>query len=421
MFGSRPVCFPLSRSLLGPLLGLGVLLAGCHGAQEATPSAVDVAGSRAAGEPEPQLLEAVFPGRDPSLQWDEEGHLHLVYVEDGDEGPSVVYRRLGPAPAGPFPVSLPAAQVSSHGEVPPVLAILPGGTLVVAYTVSLPGRFKGEIRVQRSTDGGGTWSAPILLHDDGEVGSHSFLDVAVTGRGEAFFSWLDNRTGDQGVRVAFTSDGQTFAPNRSVDSQVCQCCRTALLSDEGERLWLAYRDLEPPEVRDIAVVRSGDGGRSFEPPVTVSADGWTLNACPHTGPRLALDSEGTLWITWFSGREPGVYVAPSRDGGRTFGSRERLAAPGDEVQAVAHPEIGLLPDGLLAVLYEAVGEDGRRWLEARFRTGDSGGWGGPVVLAFEASYPRLATRHGRAALAWTERWEGETRVRVSDWRSVFRP
>jgi hypothetical protein len=326
----------------------------------------------------------------------------------------VLYRRLDAPASRPVAVSPPGASVSAHGEVPPLVAALPDGALVVAYTVSLPGKWQNEIRLQRSTDGGATWSAPVPLQAGGETGSHSELAGAVTSGGSLLLAWIDGREGSRGLRTARSRDGLRFTAGRTLDGKTCECCGNAVLAGAGGDVWVAWRDATQQGERDMDVARSRDEGATFGSPRPLSADGWRIEACPHTGARLALAKDGSLWAAWFTGAEPGIYTARSTDGGATFGPRQRIAGPAAGIPSVAHPEIGVLPDGRIAVLYEALRASGERVLEARLRAPDDA-WGPPVVVATSAVYPRLAVRDGRAALAFTRRRGNGTEVVVRSW------
>lgn len=365
-------------------------------------------------------LEVTLPGRDVRMRWDPSGALHLAYVEDGEtaDGPRarIRYARWdGESAVEPIWVSPPQLDVSAHGEVPPTLERLPDGTLVIAYTVSLPGRWKGEIRLQRSTDGGATWSEPRLLHDDVGVGSHSFLASAISPDGHAAFAWLDNRDGRPGLRAATTANGSEISPNTTVDGVTCECCATELLAGADGTIHLAYRDMTDPEEpgesrRDIYLTRSIDGGNSYQPSRPVSVDGWQVNACPHTGPRLAEEPGGRLWAAWFTGAEPGIWAAASTDGGKTFAPRQPIARMGGAVRLVAHPEIAVLPDGRRVVLWEEgrkAGDRVERMLRARLSEGSgSREWGEArdVPGGDGGTFPRVAVSpDGRAALAFSRR------------------
>lgn len=392
-----------------------VALATLAAAAATAGACADRSGAREMGAREMKDTSAVpavapirFAGRDPGLAPAADGGLHVAYVIDGDGGARVVYRRLAPdgAAGEPVLVSPPEVEVSAHGEVPPRIVSLgagedTGASLAIAYTVRLPGQWQGEILLQRSRDQGGSWSSPERLHDDaGAGGSHAFLDAIALADGAAVFAWLDNRDGAQGLRTARLGSDGVVAPNQSVDPLTCQCCATALLAD-GADVFVAYRDLEG-SVRDISMARSSDGGRTFALLGQVSADGWQIDGCPHTGPRLAQDRGGALWATWFSGAKPGIYAARLPVGGSSFAPRQPVAVP-DAARPgptfVAHPEIGRLPDGRLVVLYESTRGDAAG-LEMRTIAADAG-LGPARRLVEEGAFPRLAASGGRTWLSYT--------------------
>ncbi len=367
------------------------------------------------GEKSPAPL-ASFPGRGPRLLWDPEGRLHVVYVESRPQGAAaVVYRRLGNDPLGPVEISPPGLAVAAAAESPPTLDQLPDGTLVTGYPVSLPGKWHSEILVQRSTDGGGSWGAPRRLHPP-EDGAHALLSSATSMSGAVVFAWLDKSSGQMGLRSASTRDGGTFTPPATADAQTCQCCGTELAAGRNGHLWLAYRDLEADDLRDFQVLRTTSDPPVFLEGAKLSADGWHLKGCPESGARLAEAPDGTLWAAWFTaGGEPGIYVASSRDGGVRFAPRTMVTAPG---QPGRHPEIGVLADGRLAVLYETLGGD-RPSIQARVRD-LHGVWEAPRTLVSAGTYPRLSTRGGRTVVAFTCLSGEESRVVVADWRELAR-
>jgi hypothetical protein len=361
-----------------------------------------------------QAVDLSFPGRDPSLAWDGEGRLHAVWVEPAGETNRVVYRRLDDPSGKPVAVTPPGISTSAHGEVPPLLEVLPGGVLVVAYPVPIPGKWQNEVHLQRSTDGGATWSKPVPFEAGGERGSHNELASAVTPGGTLVLAWLDKREGSRGLRVARSRDGLRFEADRTVDTVTCECCGNEVLAGGRGQVWIAFRDADEG-VRDFAVAMSRDEGKTFAAPRPLSKDGWKVEGCPHTGARLALGQTGDLWAAWFTGADPGVYVARSTDGGATFSSRQRVAEPGEGKPAVAHPEIGALPDGRIAILYEAVRKDGTRDVEVRLRPKE-GVWSAPTILASGAVYPRLAVREGNAVVAFTRKKGNGTEVVVRSWK-----
>jgi hypothetical protein len=158
------------------------------------------------------------------------------------------------------------------------------------------------------------------------------------------------------------------------------------------------------------VLRGHSAPPVFDASARLSSDGWRINGCPEMGARLAQAADGTLWASWFTdGGKPGVYVTSSRDGGASFAPRTLMSDPASPGW---RPEIGVLPDGRVLVLYEARIEGQDPGVFARIRDG-GGAWSPPVQLAAGAANPRFASRDGRAALAVTCR--DTKRIVVRDW------
>ncbi|MBW3626077.1 MAG: glycoside hydrolase [Actinobacteria bacterium] len=104
----------------------------------------------------------------------------------------------------------------------------PEGTFVFAYSATpgdTPSAGKSDIVVQRSTDGGVTWTEPLAINDDDPADDYtSFypqLDVAPNGRVDVV--WQDNRERSDylvNVRYSYSTDGgATWAPNIEVTDQ----------------------------------------------------------------------------------------------------------------------------------------------------------------------------------------------------------
>ena len=180
--------------------------------------------------------------------------------------------------------------------------------------------------------------------------------------------------------------------------------------DTKNQLHLTWRDLLPSEKpgeignRDISHAVSTDMGKTFSAPQPVAADGWKVNACPHTGPVVTQAGDEVL-ATWFSGKEDeiGLRIADINTGKRLT---QRLSV------RARHPQITTQNDRLLWV-----------WDES-FQTGTNPE-GGPMytqkicLQAFmrnkpgevsylspetaQASYPAILTTKTGVMVAYEER------------------
>ena len=90
----------------------------------------------------------------------------------------------------------------------------------------------------------------------------------------------------------------------------------AVAIDSSGTLFITYTRVlatYPTDQRDIRLVRSTDGGRSFTPPVVVSDTGAYLES------KVCVDVLGGVNVLWKS--ETGLWHRRSTDGGRTFGAK----------------------------------------------------------------------------------------------------
>lgn len=103
----------------------------------------------------------------------------------------------------------------------------PQGTLLVAYQGKF-GQTQGstDIFVQRSTDGGATFSPPVRVNDDdpARLTEHFLPNMAVAGDGRVDVAWYDFRNSRQfGADVYYTystDGGATWAPNVRATDQL---------------------------------------------------------------------------------------------------------------------------------------------------------------------------------------------------------
>lgn len=357
--------------------------------------------------PPARVPDLRFPGHEPSARSGRAGELHMVFVREEGNKQRLYYARGGSKPAGPIAITAASEQVESRGEMGPSLEILPNGTLVAVYAVAMPGEHASELRAQRSSDGGATWEEPSVVHDDGKPGSHGFSSTSLDSSGELLVAWLDGRSGQQGVEYSWSRDGGRFAPNKTVNPRTCQCCVTAIAGGPSRSFWIAYRGLTGKDLRNIEIVRGEASLGALGTPVTVSDDGWHIDGCPDSGPRMAVEADGTLWITWFNGAAPGVFAARSTDGGRTFAPRIPIAPPPGEKDLANYPDVAVLPDGRVVLVYES-----RSTIFGRLLSRDGETWGPPVKLVQGATHARIVP--GKAsALSFTAREGSGTAAVVS--------
>jgi len=272
----------------------------------------------------------------PFIVPDNRDGFYVAYVERAGNASNVMLRHSpdGKEFSEPVRANNLEGDATVRNENPPKIAVAPDGNVYVVWA-NERGRWKGNVRFARSTDGGKTFSPAIALNSDAgaEPAGHAFQSIAVDAKGKIYVAWIDERNkkqSDRGAEIWMSTSedgGKTFSPDRRILSDVCECCRTTLQVDAAGRVFLSYRTVPPagPMNRDIVVARSQDGGKTFTPKV-VSRDGWELNGCPVVGPSLSIDNAGMLTVVWFigEGQRAGLYFATSADHGKSFSPRRLL-------------------------------------------------------------------------------------------------
>jgi BNR repeat-like domain len=307
----------------------------------------------------------------PFIVSDDRGGFYLAYVERANSASNVMLRHSsdGVNFSAPVRVNDRAGDATVRNENPPKVAVGARGEVYVCWA-NERGKWKGNIRFARSTDGGKTFSPAITVNSDGagEPAGHAFQSVAVDRQGRVYVAWIDERNKhkeDRGAEIwlAVSADrGRTFSRDRRILTDVCECCRTNLQIDAAGNLYLSYRTVprSGPMYRDIVIARSQDGGKTFAQTL-VSEDRWEINGCPVAGPSFSFDNRGAITAVWFmgGGERPGLYYATSTDGGKNFAPR-RLLDPRQKIGKHAHTT-GLAGGGIFVAWDDADGKTFSAW------------------------------------------------------------
>jgi len=341
--------------------------------------------------------------------------------------------------------------VRSATESGPRIALGPpaAGRSDPAISVVWPGREPAStIRLTRSIDGGRTFAPSTRLEGANAPGTRGWASVEIDARGRTRVVWLDHRrlAGPASAAPAQPSHGDgthqhhgaarssspdakaaeasvaraqesglylwtSDAPAREIARGVCYCCRTAVAS-AAEVVVAAWRHVYPGNVRDMALLRSGNGGASFGPVTRVSEDKWAIDGCPEDGPAIAVDPRGAAHLAW-----PTVVSAP-QEHKAVFYSSAASETPSPRVllsprgRSVAHPALALAGAGTPVVMWEGTGAERGAWFTARSA---EGGWAAPVRVsgAVDASYPAIALAGQDLVLAWREQSGETSRITVT--------
>lgn len=317
------------------------------------------------------------------------------------------------------PVTPQPEAVMADAENRPKIAVGADGSVHVSWTQSLGKPMSAHIRYARSTDGGRTFTPPIILNDDRQVISHRFDSLAVDGLGRVAVVWLDARSRtdktvkkspqtDVGLYAAVSEDGgASFGRNRKVADHSCQCCRTGLAWTAAGPIAF-WRHVFGRNIRDFAIANLNGG-----PVLRVTDDAWEIDGCPHHGGGIAVDGRGNLHIAWFTngGKRKGIFYR--RIAGTDFSradARLDMSAPlalGDPARQAGHPAVAAADDRILLAWREF---DGQRFSAWAMLSPDAGAsWGAPQKLAEaaqQADYALPLIDARQALVVWNAAAEG---------------
>lgn len=306
-------------------------------------------------KPEPVQLSAEgVDAAEPVTAVAPDGNFYVAWVnhEAKSQADVMLARFDGQGkPAGaPVRVNPQAGNATAWRGDQPSVAVAAKGTVYVVWTtrVEANGKKGTDLYLSVSDNLGQTFAAPVKINDDKLPAAHGMHSLAVAGDGRIYVSWLDERNvqapkpstkadghhmeSNRELFIADSTDGgRTFSRNRKVAADACPCCKTALAVANDGTVYVSWRHVLPGNFRHIAVTSSSDAGATFSKPVIVSDDKWVLQGCPVSGPSLSLGEDGALKVLWYAageGNAPGLYLAESKDKGKTFSPRQLLAQEG---------------------------------------------------------------------------------------------
>ncbi|WP_031498205.1 hypothetical protein [Bryobacter aggregatus] len=200
-------------------------------------------------------------------------------------------------------------------------------------------------------------------------------------------------------QIVFDKQGKV-KDEGEVDADACSCCPTTI-GRTPRGLIAAYRDHQPGEIRDIAVIRQVDG--VWTKPRTLHDDGWKINGCPTDGPSLAT-AGSQVAIAWLTraGEAPKVQVTLSSDNGEHFSQPIRL----DSGNPLGRPSIVAAGSSEFFVVWLEKLDANQNELRIK-RIQGNGVTSEPLVVARvpigrAAGFPKLAVTGEQILVAWRD-------------------
>jgi hypothetical protein len=373
-------------------------------------------------EQTPRVL-ASGPHRDPQLAVRASGAIVLALVTSEERGVADLDLYLSHSGGDVFKkrlrINREPGSVMSHSEGSPVFLMGPRSRFH-AFWLSDLGRGVRALRTSFSKDFLNSFEAPISV-TTGERGTPAFFNAEVSDNGEILAAWLgqypesDSIPGTAHLIVSRSQDGGSeFSPPVAVASNVCPCCRPAIVAGNDGDWIVAWRDADAENVRRIRVASSKDAGDDWEQWPQLPGPGWQINGCPHSGPTVALH-QGVLHIVWYTEAEgiPALLTTSRSLDGGVF-SELRSIAP--EVKDANHPSLTVVGDRLFVAFQGRPPSEQDGWGKTGIFLKELRSDGEGAIVSIPsgggtASYPVVTDLHaGRLLVGWTESSEGSNRV-----------
>jgi hypothetical protein len=234
-----------------------------------------------------------------------------------------------------------------------------------------------------------------------------FGTMTVDNRGGVFAYWIDTRDMSDAVpngkifSAVSLDDGVTFSKDFEVfPADACPCCQLTATTDAG-RIFMGSRQVSAKGTRDSVVAVSTDRGRTFERRVRWGGAPWPIEACPLKPTALAINGDTVLAAAYDGGATPqAAYVSRSGDGGKSFAPAVQLH-PGAAVSDA--PVLAVLDGRIVAAWHAKTGAGRRVWLAVSRDDGRT--FSAPVELPAPPGTgisPVMAKRAGGLQFAWQQ-------------------
>jgi len=230
-------------------------------------------------------------GQMPDLVVDSGGNLHLVsglgdsilYTLSTDHGQSFSGLELVDTLSGLFSFATRGTQIAMQGDTPVLIACTTAGNMYSYY------HNKNH------------WVKGAQVNDADTIAKEGLLSVSAN-KDYVYAVWLDLRDNNKNKIYGARSDdaGRTWSTNQliytSPDSSVCDCCKptVAVYNDQVVVMFRNWIDGN----RDMYIISSADGGKTFGAPQQLGESSWPLDGCPMAGGDMLIQPDGIPQTIW---------------------------------------------------------------------------------------------------------------------------
>ena len=323
-----------------------------------------------------------------------------------------------------------AQNIAADGEARPKITIGPEGNIYLTWTEALAKPFTGYVWFARSINGGKTFEAPIIVHQDRAEITHRFDALNVAPNGNITVAWVDKRDlisaktvgkhyDGAAIYFATSSDkGASFAVEQKLADSSCECCRIAFTNKPDGTVVAMWRHVFEGSERDHMIAEIPLNASQAAVVKRATFGRWKIDGCPHHGAALASGGEGKGWwgyhMAWFDGgnEDTGKYanLFYARMDGEAWVSSPAKKFGNHKNQA-GHPALLSIGEKVWLVWREIDIKDGatKNVVMAMFSADGGRNWGDTSIIAStmdKADYPQLLAKGNQPFLVWNTLKDG---------------
>ncbi|ULQ52758.1 hypothetical protein [Flavihumibacter fluvii] len=233
-------------------------------------------------------------GRQPQISIDQSGHVRIVFGR-ADSIFCRVSKDAGESFNPPqFVGYVPGMQLGMTRG--PQLASSAAYSVISAMDTS------GNIHWFQLAHHGGIWTYKGRINDADGSAPEGLMALEADVQDNFYAVWLDIRVAKNN-QIFFSSlpaKSGKWTPNRMIyqspDGHVCECCKPSI-AVRGPLVVLMYRNWLNGS-RDIYLIRSDNGGKTFGKAQKLGKGTWKLNGCPMDGGGLSIDAYNKVHTVW---------------------------------------------------------------------------------------------------------------------------
>ena len=204
------------------------------------------------------------------------------------------------------------------------------GNIYVAYVTQNQNDNDDDIYFVKSTDGGDSFTVPIMVNDSADVRHQKYCSIAVDSSGDnVYVVWQDWRSIEHSIDIYLsrsTDGGVSFLPSVRVndDDSAYQWYPVIACDETGQYVYVAWEDYRDTLYgENVYFARSTDYGQTFGLNYCVNdtiGTGTTNQRVPSI-----YYKNNVIYLTWRDERDGYcLYFAKSTDNGLSFGPNVRV-------------------------------------------------------------------------------------------------